>query len=84
MTNAAVTAIAPELVAVIKAAQTFVENLGPDPVKLPLTAGPALAVFINTVALQGIPALNAEWALAQADATAKLAALLAKVQPASS
>lgn len=79
MTSPVVTAIAPELIAIVKAAQAFVANLGADPTKLPVTAGPALGIFINTVALQGVPALNAEWALAQADATAKLNDLLTKL-----
>lgn len=81
MTSPVVTAIAPEIVAVIKAAQAFVANLGADPTKLVLTAGPALGIFVNTVALQGVPALNAEWAVAQADAQAKLSAWLASVAP---
>ena len=82
MTSAVVTAIAPELVAIIKAAQTMVTDMGPDPTKLVLTAGPALQVFLGTVELQAAPAINAEWGAAQAAAIAKLNELLAKVSPA--
>lgn len=71
------TALAPEWVAVINAAEAFVTNLGSDPAKLAITAGPALGIFINTVALQGVPALNAVWSVAQADALQKLQALKA-------
>lgn len=71
-------ALAPELQAVIAAAITMVTNLGSDPTKLPLTAGPALGIFVNTVALQTVPAANAVWGVAQADAIAKLNALAAK------
>lgn len=79
MANEYVSAIAPELLAVITAAEAFVTNLGADPTKLPLTAGPALGIFLNTVALQAAPALNAEWGAVQADALTKLAALKAKL-----
>jgi hypothetical protein len=46
-----------------------------------LTAGPALGIFVNTVALQGVPAMNSVWSVAQADSLAKLAALKAKFTP---
>lgn len=78
MTNEYVQAIAPEIVAVVNAAKVFITNLGNDPTKLPLTSGPALAIFLNTVALQGVPALNAEWSLVQKESLDKLDAVLAK------
>lgn len=77
----AVKAIAPELVAIVQAAMTMVTNFGSDPTKLGLTAGPALGIFLNTVVLQAVPAVNAEWSVAQADAIAKLGQLLTKIQP---
>jgi hypothetical protein len=79
MTSPVVTAISPELKATIAAAVTFVTNLGSDPAKLAITAGPALQVFLGTVALQAAPALSAEWSAVQAEAIAKLTALNAKV-----
>lgn len=84
MSSQVLTAVAPELIAVINAAETFVTNLGSDPTKLALTAGPALGIFLNTVALQAAPALNATWGVAQADALAKLSALKASLTPAPS
>jgi hypothetical protein len=77
--NPFVSAISPELSAVIDAAVTMITNFGTDPAKLGLTAGPALGIFVNTVLLQAAPALNAEWGVAQADAIAKLQALKAKL-----
>jgi hypothetical protein len=78
MTSPVITAISPELKAVAAAVVQFITNLGPDPTKLELTAGPALQVFLGTVALQGVPALGAEWAAVQAEAIAKVNALAAK------
>lgn len=82
MTSVAVTAVAPELIAILKAAQTFVANLGVDPLKLPLTAGPALAVFVGQVSLQVAPAVNAEWSVVQTEVNSQLAGLIAKLTPA--
>lgn len=76
------TALAPELLAAITAAEALITNLGSDPTKLALTAGPAFGIFLNTLALQATPALNATWGVAQADLLAKLAALKASHTPA--
>jgi hypothetical protein len=82
MTSPVVTAVAPELIAVIKAAQAFMTNLGADPTKLPITAPAALQVFLGSVALQAPAAINAEWSVVQNEANTKLAALIAKLTPA--
>lgn len=74
---------APELIAILKAAQTFVTNLGPDPTKLVITAGPALQVFLGTAGLQ-LPALaNAEFGVVQSGAIAQIGGAIAKLQAAS-
>jgi hypothetical protein len=73
---------APELLAAITAAQTFIVNLGSDPLKLPLTAGPALQVFAGTLGLQ-VPALaTAEFGAVQAAVIAQLQAAATKLKAA--
>jgi hypothetical protein len=80
MTSPVVTAAAPELIAVLQAVQVFITNLGPDPTKIPITAGPALQVLLGTVGLQLPAAVNAEWNLVQTDVNAKLAAAITSLQ----
>lgn len=73
---------APELIAVLQAAKTFVTNLGPDPTKLALTAPPALQVFAGTIGLQ-IPALaNAEFGVVQTGIISQFDGAIAKIQAA--
>ena len=79
--NPIVTAAAPELIAVLQAVQVFITNLGPDPTKLVITAGPALEVLLGTVGLQAPAAINAEWGLVQSQMNAKLAAAIVSLQP---
>lgn len=80
MTNPVVTAAAPEIIAVLQAAQTFINNLGPDPTKFVITAGPAAQVFLGSVGLQLPAALNAEWGAVQTDINGKLASAIASLQ----
>jgi membrane carboxypeptidase/penicillin-binding protein PbpC len=75
---------APEFIVILQAAQTFVKNLGTDPTKLPITAGPALQVFLGTAGLQ-IPALaNAEFGVVQSGAISQLGNAIEKIQAATS
>lgn len=53
-----VSAAAPELIAVLKAVQQFITNVGTDPTKWAVTVPGALTVLIGTAQLQ-VPALVA-------------------------
>lgn len=73
-------AAVPSLVAVLKAMQTFITNLGTDPAQIPLKFPGAFQVFIGTVELQ-LPTLAAgEFAALQAEANAKINAWITSLQ----
>jgi hypothetical protein len=70
-------AAAPALSAQVDAVLAFIHNLGTDPMKLPLTVGPAVTVLIGQLGLQ-LPGLaSAEWGVIQTDATTKLSGISA-------
>lgn len=51
---------APSLIVALQAVQTFINNLGPDPTKWPLTGAGALQVLAGTLELQLPTLVNAE------------------------
>lgn len=78
-TNPFENAALPEAQAVVSALITFIGNLGSDPTKIPMTAGPAAQVFFGTIGLQ-VPALFAsEWGAVQSAGVAQLQAVNAKL-----
>lgn len=52
----------PTAIAVLQALKQLKADLGSDPAKIPLTAGPALLKFTATVELQAPVLANSEWA----------------------
>ena len=74
---------APEIIAVLKAVQTFVTNLGTDPTKLAITAPAALQVLIGTVGLEVPSLVNAEFGTVQAQVNAQIQSAINKVAAAS-
>lgn len=62
----------PSALAILTAVQTFVTNLGTDPMKIPLTAPGALQVLLGTVELQGPALASSEWSAVQSAAQSKL------------
>lgn len=60
--QAAEQAAIPTAIAVLQALKQFKADLGGDPTKLPLTAGPAFLKFTATVELQAPTLANNEWA----------------------
>jgi hypothetical protein len=51
----------PTAIAVLQALKQFKDDLGTDPTKIPLTAGPALVKFTAQVELQAPGLLTSEW-----------------------
>lgn len=75
------TAAAPSLVVVLQALQTFISNLGTDPMQIPTKFPGALQVLIGNVELQ-LPALAAsEFGALQTEANTKIAGWISKLQP---
>lgn len=78
MTNPVVTsaeqAAIPTARALIAALKTFVTNLGPDPLKIPVTAPGALQVLLGSVELQAPALVSAEWSTLSTAALAQFAA----------
>jgi hypothetical protein len=57
----------------------LVKNLGPDPMKIPVTLPGALDIFLGTIKLQ-LPVLaNSEWSAVQTDAQAQIASVKARL-----
>lgn len=79
------TAAIPSAVAILKALQTFKNDLGSDPTKLPLTAGPAFLKFTATVELQFPVLATQEWSAIGSQFDAKVnswvSSLEAKLNP---
>lgn len=82
--NPVLVAAAPSLDASLAAISTFLVNLGPDPVKVPATIGPAVQVLLGTLGLQLPAVVTAEWGVVMsggqsgiADLRKKLAAAIA-------
>jgi hypothetical protein len=79
MSDSIETAAAPEIIAVIRAARTWIANVGPDPAQWAAKVGGATAIFVGSVQLQFPALITAEAGAGMADADAKLAALEAKL-----
>lgn len=81
-TNAFEQAAIPTAIVVVKAIQTFVSNLGGDPAEVVAKLPGALQVLGGTLEMQ-LPAFgSAEWGAVQTDVSAKLVAMLTKLQAA--
>lgn len=61
MTNQVEQAAIPTAIAVLLALKQFKNDLGADPAKIPLTAGPAFLKFTATVELMAPGLLTSEW-----------------------
>lgn len=82
--NPILAAATPSIVAVLQAFQQFIANMGTDPAQLAVKFPGAVQIFLGTAELQ-LPAVEAaELGAVQADVNAKVAALIAKLQPAKS
>lgn len=80
--TAAEAAGAPALIAVLKAVQAFVVNIGTDPTKWALTVPGALTVLVGTASLE-VPVLAAaEAGAVQATVNAKIGDWITKLQAA--
>lgn len=80
MSNPIVVAAVPSLVTVLQAVQTFVANLGTDPVQVPAKFPGALQILLGSVELQ-LPVLaSAEFGALQLDANAKIAGWVKNLQ----
>lgn len=83
MTNPVLTAAEqaaiPTARALLAALNTFVTNLGPDPLKIPLTAPGALQVLLGSVELQAPSLATAEWSALSSAAKSQFAGWDAKL-----
>lgn len=78
--NPVVVAGAPSIIAVLQALQTFVTNLGTDPLQVSVKFPGALQVLIGSVELQ-LPVLaSAEFGALQTDVNSKIAGWITKLQ----
>ena len=78
--NPVVTAAAPSLIQVLEAVQTFVINLGTDPLQVAAKFPGALQVLIGTVELQ-LPSLaSAELSTVQGEVNTKIAGWIASLK----
>src|ERR1700761_21172 len=71
--NPIVTAAIPSLINALEAIQTFVANLGTDPMQIPAKLPGALQVLIGTMQLQGPALATSELGALTAEANAKIA-----------
>jgi hypothetical protein len=77
--NPALVAAAPAVDASLGALEALITNLGPDPLKLPVTLPGSLKIFVGTVELQLPVLVNAEWGAVQADAITQVQGLRARL-----
>jgi hypothetical protein len=78
--NPFVAAAGPSLIAVLQALQTFLTNIGTDPTQVAIKFPGALQIFLGSVEMQLPAVATAELTTVQAQASAKIAALIAKLQ----
>jgi hypothetical protein len=77
-----ITAAEPVAIAVLKALQTFIANLGTDPAQVAVKFPGAAQVFLGTVEMQ-LPALaSSEFSALQADVNSKINGWISKLTPA--
>jgi hypothetical protein len=78
--NPIVSAAIPEAIAVLKALQEFITNMGTDPAQLAIKFPGAVQVLIGTVEMQ-LPALaSSELGALQTDVNTKIAGWIASLQ----
>ena len=81
--NPIVAAAEPTAVAVLKAMQAFIANLGTDPLQVAVKFPGAAQIFLGTVEMQ-LPALaSTEFSALQAEVNTKIAAWITKLAPTS-
>lgn len=78
--NPVVVAAAPALVAVLEAVQTFVANLGTDPMQIAVKFPGALQVLLGTIELQVPTLATAELGTLQSEVNTKIAGLITKLK----
>lgn len=71
---------APALIAALQALQTFITNLGTDPVQVPIKFPGALQVFLGTVEMEVPGLLSTELAALQTDANNRIAGWITNLQ----
>jgi hypothetical protein len=71
---------APALIAALQALQTFITNLGTDPLQVPVKFPGALQVFLGTVEMQVPGLLTTELATLQTDANSRIAGWITNLQ----
>lgn len=69
----------PTAVAVLKAAQQLLANLGTDPLQIAAKAPGALQVFIGTVEMQAPSLITSEFSAVQTDVNTKINSWIAKL-----
>lgn len=80
--NPVLVAAAPSLIAALQALQTFITNLGTDPVQVAVKFPGALQVLLGSLEMQ-LPSLaGSELGAVQTAANARIAALIASLQAA--
>lgn len=80
MTDPVVQAAIPTAIAVLKAVQQFIANLGTDPLQVPVKFPGAAQVFLGTVEMQ-VPALaSSEFTALQSDVNTKVNGWIASLQ----
>jgi hypothetical protein len=73
-------AAGPALIAVLQAVQQFIANMGTDPAQFAIKFPGALQILIGTAEMQLPAVATAEISTVAAEANAKIAALIAKLQ----
>ena len=78
--NPILVAAAPSLIAALQALQTFITNLGSDPLQVAVKFPGALQVLLGTIEMQ-LPGLaSSEFGAVQTAANARIAALIASLE----
>lgn len=75
-----IVAAAPSAIAVLKALQTFLADLGTDPLQVPVKFPGALQVFLGNVELQAPALATSELAALQTAANSKIAGWISALQ----
>lgn len=71
---------APALIAVLQALETFINNMGTDPVQMPLKFPAALQILMGSIEMQLPAVAQAELGAVQTAINARIAALIAQLQ----
>lgn len=73
-------AAAPSFIIALQALQEFIKNLGPDPLKVPLTLPGALAVLTGKLSLQFPVLVSSEFVTVQTKAVSDIDGWIASLQ----